>query len=216
MIWTNPGQAQTQINNFLDYGKNVSDVLIKALENFTISLSTSWYSPKAVDFYNKNIQKTFAAICNLESAYNNIGAAAARAFNAHARANDIATINVPSTEIYTTDGVEAFWYGLEEKSPMGIVGMDKSTVELAKSEFHKKVDNAMQLIDETPYDIAFYDEDGMQVATFKSEINKMKNQFTNQLEMLDRELESALHDEIQTVELAAKQAVSELQSTTQL
>ena len=74
----------------------------------------------------------------------------------------------------------------------------------------------MQLIDETPYDIAFYDEDGMQVATFKSEINKMKNQFTNQLEMLDRELESALHDEIQTVELAAKQAVSELQSTTQL
>ena len=218
MIGTNPGQAQAQINKFLEHGRKVDNVIYNAIGDFTLSVSTSWYSPKAVQFRNTDFVYLENAYSNLCLAYENIAASAARAFNAHARANDIPTIGVPETGKYVEAEaiIESFGYDFQEKSPNGTVGMDKATVEIAMNEFHKKIDNAMQLVDETPYDIAFYDEDGSQVATFKNEINKMKSAFITRFKNVDKLLQNALNEEIQTVELAAKQAVTELQSTTQL
>ena len=144
---------------------------------------------------------------------------AERAYNAHAMANDMPTIAVDFEKTRYNDTYTDFGMLYGRSPATGNVGMDKTIVKIAFDGFTKNMVKAIKMIDNTPYDIAFYDEDGSQIATYKAEISKMKKALEDELDALKRELTTALEEEVQSVEIAARKATSELQSsgtTTQL
>ena len=123
------------------------------------------------------------------------------------------TVDSVTGERVSTGEFAVFWY-LEESPDTGAVGMDKATVRIALDEFKKGINKIADMINDTPMDIAFFDEEGIQIASYQAEINKMKERVTSLFDEMCNEIEKAIEEEIETLTLASQQATEALKTTT--
>ena len=195
----NPDTVKKQISDFYQYESSVSHSFIKTIESLFSSLRKSWFSPLAVKFANYS-DSIRTLISDLNQGYERIIVDAVRAYNIHAKANGLSPID--------THGCEERPYGkgafvidmvLLEKSTDGVVGMIKGDVREALAVFRENVSNCIKLVDDTPYNIDIYDENGSQMASFKYEINRLKEKLVSSLTEMEKNINLSLEKEIEVV-----------------
>ena len=208
MVGIDTYHVQYQINNLVEHGETVYDNVFKTIDTFVGSLKENWYSPKAAGF-NAKISKIVDAANDLYCEYYNIAYSVTEAYNRLAIANGL--IPIESKKMRSRSG-DSFSYALVSRSALSeIVGMNTNAVKEALVVFGKNVDKIIQLIDETPDNIAIFDEQGRALAVFKTEITKMKERLVASFYDVEAELSAVLNEEIQNVEAAKKEAIQELQ-----
>ncbi len=214
----NPSQVNTQMREFDDYGFKIAVDLIGAYSDFFEVLQTAWCSQKAVEFGNKYIEALNYQITDLGLAYTNITYTAVKAYNIHARLDGLPTIdegyNTPteygSIKWSNEGGRDISTIQLFDKNSEGVVGMNKIVVKAALNTFVKKVNMVLERVNNTPYNIAFFDETGEQQAAYKEEITRMANRVRETFTSMIESLNKSIGEEINTLELAKNQATESL------
>lgn len=208
MTGFNPDVAKQELNAFKNYGNEIYHKSIDAYEIFNYALYDSWCSPKAVEFQENHFKKIVAIPENIHIVYTQIYRNATDAYNIIARANGWPTIDLSDQNSWTSHYAESLRADrkLREANENGVVGMSVANVKLARGIFLDEMKAVIELMNETPMNIAFYDPDGAQQAAYKNEI---QTRVTNMNEVIDAAmaaLDSAMETEENTILLAKNEA----------
>ena len=206
----NPELVQKQLQEFHDYGLNVLWELHHVSSEFIENLSSCWCSPKAVEFEKTCVVKLYIAIENLFNAYCNVHASAIKAYNMNASANGLNMI--PDDTAFPRNYVTTMTIAskMHECSTNGVVGMNKANVKIALENYRSGMVKASTMVANTPYDIAFFDENGKQRESYRGEIRRMRQKFSDANIDLIKYVYDALETEINTMELAKQGATNAL------
>ena len=212
----NPELVKKECQYFLSVGDRALTFFLQAYNSFYDVLKIAWCSPKAVDF-TSHLKNYMTSLHHLEAAYVNVARSAERAYNINAVANGCQPI--PDDQMitampYSTGGMYTNYVengtDLSEVNENGVVGMNKMLVKTALDLFNKKINEGCRIIDDTPYSIAFFDEDGSQKQAFKAEITKMKDELVQEVLGILQSIDEAIETEVNTMELAKQQATQTL------
>ena len=99
---------------------------------------------------------------------------------------------------------------VKDVSENGVVGMNHAQVKLYVTIFQEGVNKFLNELDEVPINIAFYDPNGDLQASYRNEINKMRNKITEIFDSARKDIGNALDEEIDTILLAKENATDVL------
>ena len=208
MTGFNPEAAKQQLEAFKEYGNTVYKKTIDAYYNFFDSLKDNWCSPKAVEFTRNYLFTLHAFSHNMITLYRQIYRSAVDAYNIIARAQGSSVMPLedqgPFNSYTSTMGGEV----LKEANENGIVGMNVANVQLARGVYLDEMKAVIQLMNDTPMDIAFYDPDGAQQAAYKNEIQTRVTDMNEKIDEAMAALSSAMETEENTILIAKDSAAS--------
>ena len=109
-------------------------------------------------------------------------------------------------------GMNDFSYvKLYERDPnTGSIGMDITKCKGIKEDFVRDVNQIIKRIDSTPYDIAFFDPNGTQKATYKQEIMKICDRFMDCFNDVCKDFMNYLETESSAIESAREESINAL------
>lgn len=208
MTGFNPEAAKQQLEAFMEYGDTVYKKTSDAYYNFFDSLKDNWCSPKAIEFEKNYLFKLHAFSHNMITLYRQIYRSAVDAYNIIARAQGSSVMPLedqgPFNSYTSTMGGEV----LKEANENGIVGMNVANVQLARGVYLDEMKAVIQLMNDTPMDIAFYDPDGAQQAAYKNEIQTRVTDMNEKIDEAMAALSSAMETEENTILIAKDSAAS--------
>ena len=89
--------------------------------------------------------------------------------------------------------------------------MDVIGVQVDLDHYKASVDEVINVIDNLPMNIAFYDPDGSQASAYKGAITTARNKVYDEISNLIKDVEAAIENEVKTTKDAASSAASTLQ-----
>ena len=207
MTGFNPEAAKQQLEAFKEYGNTVYKKTIDAYYNFFDSLKDNWCSPKAAEFTRNYLFTLHAFSHNVRTLYSQIYRSAVDAYNIIARAQGSSAMTLADqnewyNSYYKAQGGEV----LKEANENGIVGMNVANVQLARGIYLDEMKAVIELMNDTPMDIAFYDPDGAQQAAYKNEIQTRVTDMNEKIDEAMAALSSAMETEENTILIAKDSA----------
>ncbi len=207
----NQQDAKANIDAFVTAMNDVAKIFQNGGNNLFNNLEKLWCSPKAVEFGDKYsillYEKTVTAI---EDAALSIASKAEKAFDTVSVANGGRALGANYGTIPKPEIGHLFGF-LKESGDTGIIGMNVNQVNYALAEYGDYVIKALEALEAVPTNIAFFDPDGAQQATYKKTINDVKNKLEETIHSMLDEIQSAMETEQQTVLTAAQNSASTLQ-----
>ena len=202
----NPDEAKANIDNFENHHYDANVMFYDAMVKLFDGLSIFWCSPNAVKFDNKYRPIIEAIYDELINNMNIICRNAAHAFNHLAEANSCSDrIDLSK---YETGNWLIELKELKEKNDLGVVGMNKLQVKNVVSTFSNEINATADKLDYLPSAIAFYDDGGEMQAAFDQKIQTAKNKVINTMRDMRDEINTAIMEEQNTIDLAKKQSVN--------
>ena len=206
MTGFNPEAAKQQLEAFKEYGNKVYRKTDVAYDNFSDSLKDNWCSPKAREFSTKYLSRLHAFSSNMKTLYTQIYRSAVDAYNIIARAQGSESINLENQDSWYDSNVSLGGTVLKEANENGVVGMNVANVQLARGIYLDEMKAVIELMNETPMDIAFYDPDGAQQAAYKNEIQTRVTDMNEKIDEAMAALSSAMETEENTILIAKDSA----------
>ena len=209
----NPAEAKANIDAFVNAMNEVAMIFLNGGNALFGNLRETWCSPRAVEFGDKYsyvlYDSTFTAIKdaamliarNAETAYNTISIANGGGY----LGANYGSQPVPS--------IQGYFGNLNETGTSGIVGMNLMQVQLALVVYGEAVEKGLNALAAVPTNIAFYDPNGEQQATYKAEIEKVKNNLEETINSMLDEIEAAMETEQNSLILAKESATDALSGT---
>lgn len=214
----NPSLAKTQINDFYEAGYTIgNDFETKYLKPFFKEMGTSWYSPKAVEFWGVHFYDMLVAMLSYSDMLNNVCVKATNAYNNLASSNGLPSIS--DTNFKEELNSRADWndgsLGLteldlyfQEVSPDGTVGMDVEKVRNVISTLKQGAKEFALKVEELPVTIAFYDPDGTLQETYKGLVRAGVAEVLKSIISMSSDMEAAIQEEANAVVTAKESAAS--------
>lgn len=203
-----PEEAKSNIYSFQTASDDVYSAYISANKNLFDDLYYTWCSTNAVDFYlrfSSVIEETATMLVNSLTA---IVTNAERAYNIIAREHGWENMSSLSDEYhpYATGEVSIELKELRKINESGVVGMNIKLVQMSLDIYAKHMNEVITDIDNLPMNIAFYDPEGAQMTAYKETISKVKERITLELDVIDKEIKSAMETETDNIMLAKQQS----------
>ncbi len=207
MTGFNPDVAKQELEAFKEYGTVVSKKTHNVYYNFLKALQDNWCSPKAREFSIDYLLKLHAFGDNIETLYSQIYRSAVDAYNIIARANGWAAMSLEAQNEWNNSYNEAMGGEvLREANETGVVGMNVANVQLARGVYLDEMKAVIQLMNDTPMNIAFYDPEGAQQAAYKNEIQTRVTDMNEKIDEAMAALSSAMETEENTILIAKDSA----------
>ncbi len=201
--------ARNNISKFYEEMDRICWKMEGDLTTYCSELHSTWCSPKAVEF-NSQLDKMWAANQMVYNTCYAIVENAVRAYNVIAQSNGMEGWypNFPKETV--NSAVNDPYYLVESKN--GVVGMNVMQVKLSTDAFKKAVEDYKNSLDNLPTEIALYDPDNLQKGTYKIELTKAKETFTDTIQKVLDGIMGAIDTESQTILLAKEKSVDSLQN----
>ncbi len=208
MTGLNPGQAKQNIENFYSSAMHAGEELSNAFSDLLLNLSNSWASPKAMIFGESCDAQGSDLLNNYYTAIYSIAKNAEHAYNVIASAHGgegYISVNISNEGHVESLGGRSF---KAEKD--GVVGMNIALVKVDLDAFDISMNKFYSSLDSIPMEIAFYDTEGTQLASYRNAIAKCKNDAKTAAESVRKEVQAAMETEQNTILLAKQQATETL------
>lgn len=209
----NPSQARANIDTFVKAMNDAAVIFLNGGIALFKNLEKTWCSPKAVAFGEKYgyalYDKTVVAIReaatviakNAETAYNTISMA---------NGGGVLGAEYGLQELPIATPVNGYFGPLKESGEYGIIGMNLMQVQLALVVYGDSVEKGLAALDSVPTEIAFYDPDGIQQSTYKSEIQRVKDKLEEEISSMLDTIEAAMETEQNNIFIAKESSSSTL------
>jgi len=206
----NPSEAKSNIDAFVNAMNATAMIFLNGGNALFGNLKETWCSPRAVEFGDKFSYKLYDnTVAAIEDAARLIARNAETAYNTISIANGGGSLGA-NYGSQPTQGSQGYFGSLKESGASGIVGMNMMQVELALVVYGEAVEKGLAALAAVPTNIAFYDPNGEQQATYKAEIEKVKNTLEETINSMLDEIEAAMETEHNSLVLAKENATSAL------
>ena len=206
-----PDVAKQQLDDFLKYGKVVRGKAADTYHDFLRSLYENWCSPKASDFTRQHLHKLCAFHGDIDTLYTQIYRSAVDAYNIIARANGWSSMAQDDQKKDDASFNETMGtLLLREANENGVVGMNVANVKLARDLYLTQMNDVINLMNETPMNIAFFDPGDEQKTAFRSIIKTRVDLMQERINEAMATLNEAMETEENTILIAKESAAQTL------
>ncbi len=210
MTGFNPEQAKNDIMNFYGNGQTAKMALVHAFEDLYSDLKEEWASDKAVEFDNKHRSTINETISTFRNSINKICQNACNAFDEIASKQGVPGCGLASILDSASDSTFEYQFAVIYYNKNGVVGMNIEAVNNTLEVFDSKIAAFVELVDNLPLNIAFFDPDGSQAKAYKSLIDNSKSKVLEEIEAIKNDIKTAIVTEQNNILLAKQQATDTL------
>ena len=204
-VGMNPEELKQRIEAVYQRGIDlIMNPLGEATVDFFSSIRYAWFSPKAVEFYDKHADRIVQSINDVVKTLHDYCLKAADAYNIMAFANGLPTFeaNLYPAKILTLPKTE--------DNLNGEVGMDTISVQYVLDIFERKVRIKLNNFDKLPQYLPVYDANNAMQNAYRQAIANLKTRFTEEFEYLMNDIKYYIETAERNVNVSSRKAFEAL------